>query len=92
VPGRRRSYAGRRAASGAKPLAGASAGGTCCKWRAPASVGDSWVRSRSPLALVVPSVVLQAEDNVLVNPAHLQIDRVGVFPPEPVAFDRRLLP
>lgn len=53
--------------------------------------GDRWVREARTLALMVPAVVLPAERNVLINPAHPQIGRIRVLPPEPFAFDRRLL-
>jgi RES domain-containing protein len=55
------------------------------------SVGDGWARALRSLALVVPSVVLPSENNVLVNPAHPQIRRARVLPAEPFGFDRRLL-
>jgi RES domain-containing protein len=55
------------------------------------SIGDSWARSLRSLALMVPSVVLPAENNVLINPSHPQIGRARVLPAEPFAFDRRLL-
>jgi len=55
------------------------------------NLGDTWVRDARSLALVVPSVVLPAERNVLINPAHPQVHRARVLPPEPFAFDRRLL-
>jgi RES domain-containing protein len=55
------------------------------------ALGDAWVREARSLALVVPSVVLPAERNVLLNPSHPQMRRVRTLPPEPFAFDRRLL-
>lgn len=55
------------------------------------ALGDTWVRAARSVALLVPSVVLPAERNVLINPAHPQIRRARVLSPEPFAFDRRLL-
>jgi RES domain-containing protein len=54
-------------------------------------LGDEWVRRGDSLALMVPSVVLPAERNVLINPAHPQIRRAAVRAAESFAFDRRLL-
>ena len=54
-------------------------------------VGDLWVGSRASAALLVPSVVLPAERNLLINPAHRAFRQVRVLPAEPFAFDRRLL-
>lgn len=54
-------------------------------------LGDQWVREARFLALMVPSVVLPAERNVLINPAHARIGRAVLRPPETFAFDRRLL-
>jgi RES domain-containing protein len=53
--------------------------------------GDLWIAERASVALLVPSVVLPAERNLLINPAHPAVRRVKVQPPEPFAFDRRLL-
>lgn len=53
--------------------------------------GDDWIAERGTLALLVPSVVLPAERNVLINPAHPAMRRVRVRPAEAFAFDRRLL-
>jgi RES domain-containing protein len=55
------------------------------------NLGDTWVQEARSVALLVPSIVLPAERNVLINPAHPQIRRVRVLPPERFAFDRRLL-
>lgn len=54
-------------------------------------LGDHWVGSMASAALLVPSVVLPAERNLLINPAHQAFRRVRVLPPERFAFDRRLL-
>ena len=34
------------------------------------AVGDAWLKSESSLALRVPSAVVPAEDNALINPDH----------------------
>jgi len=60
-------------------------------WRqapAPQSVreiGDQWLESERSLALRVPSAVVPAEDNVLINPVHPafgEVEREGPFDPE----------
>ena len=55
------------------------------------NLGDNWVHQARSVALIVPSVALPAERNVLINPAHPHLRRVRVLPPEPLAFDPRLL-
>lgn len=55
------------------------------------SAGDAWVAAGGSLALAVPSVVLPAERNFLVNPLHPEFRRIRVGPIEKFAFDRRLL-
>ena len=54
-------------------------------------LGDAWVRAaRSPL-LAVPSVLLPAETNYVLNPAHPDFGRINVGPPRDFTFDPRLL-
>jgi RES domain-containing protein len=53
--------------------------------------GDRWAAERRSLALLVPSVVVPAERNVLINPQHRAFERVRVGPAEPFAFDERLI-
>jgi RES domain-containing protein len=53
-------------------------------------IGDHWVRQGSSLAMLVPSAVLPAERNILVNPSHVLFDQIRVGEPEKHAFDRRL--
>jgi RES domain-containing protein len=52
--------------------------------------GDQWIREGSSLALYVPSVVVPAERNILINPAHAQFSQIQAGEPEANAFDRRL--
>jgi RES domain-containing protein len=53
--------------------------------------GDRWAGEGRSLGLLVPSVVVPAERNLLINPRHSAFDRVRAGPVEPFAFDRRLL-
>jgi RES domain-containing protein len=65
-------------------------------WRAvpaPAAlqeIGEEWVRSGRSAALIVPSAVLPAEVNVLLNPAHADLAKLVRVSAQPFAFDPRL--
>jgi RES domain-containing protein len=92
-----------RAAYVTAPLFGQGAAIAGGRWNSPGAgpnspfsagartLGGHWVHQARSVALIVPSVVLPAERNVLINPAHPHLRRVRVLPPEPLAFDRRLL-
>jgi RES domain-containing protein len=54
------------------------------------ALGDSWLASRSSLALLVPSRVIPLERNVLLNPRHPAISEVTIALTEPFVFDDRL--
>ena len=53
-------------------------------------LGDAWISARSSLALLVPSVPIRAEWNVLVNPLHPRIAELQIDPPQPFVFDARM--
>jgi RES domain-containing protein len=53
--------------------------------------GDKWAREKQSAALLVPSVVLPAERNLLINPLHPDFSKVKIRAPEGHAIDRRLL-
>lgn len=54
-------------------------------------IGDRWVRqSRSPV-LALPSVIVPAERNFLLNPAHRDFKRIKIHPPVAFNFDPRLV-
>lgn len=58
--------------------------------RSTREVGDAWVReARSPV-LRVPSVVVPAEWNVVVNPRHPDFDALEIGAPEQLDVDERL--
>ncbi|MGF6768524.1 RES domain-containing protein [Paraburkholderia sp. GAS199] len=64
-------------------------------WNAPAlqattAFSDTWLFESRAAHLIVPSVVVRAEFNVLVNPAHPDATRVAVTEPQPVMWDERL--
>ena len=53
--------------------------------------GDRWAAERRSAALLVPSVVLPGERNLLINPMHPDYPKIAALAPEPFQFDRRLL-
>lgn len=66
-------------------------------WRthpAPSStqeIGNAWVRSGSAAVLRVPSVILPAEPNFLLNPLHPNFAAVSIGQPERLDVDSRFL-
>lgn len=56
-----------------------------------AAIGTEWLSSNRSLLLRVPSVVVEQEHNVLLNPAHPDFGPVRVSPSEPFTLDGRLL-
>lgn len=56
-----------------------------------AEIGDRWVKeSRSPV-LELPSVIIPAEPNYLLNPAHSEFKRIRIGKPVRFSFDPRLI-
>lgn len=53
-------------------------------------VGDRWIKNGASLAMLVPSAILPAERNILINPLHALFGQVRIGKPEPHAFDLRL--
>lgn len=54
-------------------------------------LGSEWARSLRSLGFVVPSVVIPAERNVLLNPRHPRFAELLIEGPTPFAFDARML-
>lgn len=54
------------------------------------TVGDVWLAEERSVALRVPSVVVPAESNYVLNPGHPDFRRVTVDPPEELRIDPRL--
>ena len=65
-------------------------------WRAnpaPASLkalGKDWLDRCETAALMVPSVVVAASYNILLNPVHPDLQRLSVVSVEPFQFDKRM--
>jgi RES domain-containing protein len=53
-------------------------------------IGDSWVAAGTSVVLQVPSVILPAEHNFLLNPHHPDFSKLVIGSPSPFRFDRRL--
>jgi RES domain-containing protein len=54
--------------------------------------GEAWLRSRAALTLTVPSAIVKAERNYVVNPAHARAGALTVDPNlEEFVFDARLM-
>lgn len=54
-------------------------------------IGRIWINEGSTAVLSVPSVVVPAERNYLLNPAHPDFSRVQIGTPRSLAVDTRLL-
>jgi RES domain-containing protein len=54
-------------------------------------VGDDWLAGTGSAVLRVPSVIVPAEYNYLLNPAHPDFGKITVGPKQPVQLDPRLI-
>ena len=54
------------------------------------AIGDEWIWSGASTVLQVPSVLLPAESNFLLNPRHAKFSQVRIGKPVPFQFDPRL--
>lgn len=52
--------------------------------------GSKWARSRSTVALRVPSAVVNGEYNYVLNPEHPDFIKLDILPGVPFQFDARL--
>jgi RES domain-containing protein len=64
-------------------------------WRYPApeelkSIGTAWTNKRSTAVLAVPSAVIPAEQNYLLNPTHRDFRQIRVHRPVAFPFDPRI--
>ncbi|WP_437481010.1 RES family NAD+ phosphorylase [Sorangium sp. So ce1014] len=53
-------------------------------------IGDGWVAGTAGLLLRVPSAILPAENNILLNPKHPAFGTLRISAPVPFRFDPRL--
>jgi RES domain-containing protein len=56
-----------------------------------AEIGDRWVRESRSAVLKLPSVIISAELNYLLNPGHSDFKRIRIGKPMPFSFDSRLI-
>jgi RES domain-containing protein len=68
-----------------------SAGGVAWTQGKSRRTGDEWLSSKRSALLRVPSVIVPATWNVLINPAHIESDHIRIVRTHRHAFDRRLL-
>ena len=55
-------------------------------------LGSQWFRSAKTVGLLVPSVVVHEEHNLLLNPEHRDFLRLNIQEAQPFRFDPRLSP
>lgn len=53
-------------------------------------IGDDWIAGRTSPVLRVPSAVVPAEFNYLLNPNHADFDRIRIGPKRAILLDSRL--
>jgi len=54
------------------------------------AIGDKWAADQTSVALRVPSALVPAENNFLLNPAHADFQKLVIADPIDFAFDDRL--
>ncbi len=54
-------------------------------------IGDEWVREGRSVVLAIPSAIVPAERNFLLNPAHPKFSQLRLHKPVEFAFDPRLV-
>ena len=59
--------------------------------RATRDIGTDWVTRNASAVLAVPSAVIPAEWNFLLNPKHPDFGRISIGTPQPFKYDPRLL-
>jgi RES domain-containing protein len=54
------------------------------------AIGDEWIADGTSVALEVPSTIIPAEHNYLLNPGHPAFSRLAIGKPTHFRFDPRL--
>lgn len=54
------------------------------------AMGARWIREAGSAVLSAPSVLIETEHNILLNPLHRDFGRLRIAGPEPFRFDPRL--
>src|ERR1700685_2791806 len=68
-----------------------SAGGAGWQQEKSRRAGDGWLSSKRLALLRVPSIIVPATWNVLINPAHLESGHIRIVRTHRYGFERRLL-
>lgn len=55
------------------------------------AIGDEWIRHNKFCVLRVPSAIIRAEYNFLINPAHAEIRKIRIVAKEDFILDERLM-
>jgi RES domain-containing protein len=55
------------------------------------AIGDEWALRNTSVALQVPSALVPAENNVLLNPGQFNFEKLVIGDPVSFAFDQRLV-
>jgi RES domain-containing protein len=53
-------------------------------------IGDRWFAEKSSAVMLVPSVVIEGEWNILLNPEHAEAGKLKVVSSKPFRFDPRM--
>jgi RES domain-containing protein len=53
--------------------------------------GQGWIADREAVAVLVPSVIVPIEFNVLLNPTHYEFTGIPWAAPQPFKLDQRLI-
>lgn len=59
--------------------------------RATRDFGSRWLEEQRSLALLVPSIVMPYEQNILINPLHPRADSLRILHSDVISLDERLL-
>jgi len=55
-------------------------------------IGRNWINSGDSAILIVPSSVIPREKNYILNPLHVDFEKIVTLNPEPLVLDERLFP
>ena len=54
------------------------------------AMGDRWFRGNSAAVMLVPSVVIDVEWNILLNPQHADFAKLKILQARPFRYDKRM--
>ena len=53
-------------------------------------IGTEWVRKGASLILRVPSAIIPDEYNLVINPSHIDFEKIKIGQPQPFSLDERM--